>query len=261
MERFLIEDLNVPKDRIQSLLGSKRAQATHNDPTTPNRANIIETLMSLIYNTDIKHGDNIIIYFSGHGSSYSCEDYCGHGVGDIEALCPIDRTDENSSPVPDISDREINIILRQISHAKGHRITFILDCSHSGALTHSNPRFPAKNIPPMSSTLFKRMLDAADDTARTFPEYRSVFAAEWCPDMTSHVVLAACRTNESAKEELGTTGFHGVFTEALVRTLRSGDSDEISTYVDLVSSLNQSTTQVSVVAGRYKYAMLWYKNA
>ncbi|PBK82956.1 hypothetical protein ARMGADRAFT_868749, partial [Armillaria gallica] len=128
MERFLIEDLSVPKHRIQSLLGSKKAQATHNNPTTPNRANIIETLTSLIYNTSIKHGDNIIIYFSGHGSSYSCEDYCGHGVGNIEALCPIDRTDENSSPVPDISDREINIILRQISHAKGHRITFILDC-------------------------------------------------------------------------------------------------------------------------------------
>ncbi|KAK0227236.1 hypothetical protein EDD85DRAFT_890454, partial [Armillaria nabsnona] len=127
MQRFLIEDLSVPKHRIQSLFGSKKPQATH-DPTTPNRANIIETLTSLIYNTDIKHGDNIIIYFSGHGSSYSCEDYYGHGVGDIEALCLIDRTDENSSSIPDISDREINIILRQISHAKGHRITLILDC-------------------------------------------------------------------------------------------------------------------------------------
>ncbi|PBK79617.1 hypothetical protein ARMGADRAFT_870834, partial [Armillaria gallica] len=128
MERFLIEDLSIPKHRIQSLLGSKKAQVTHNNPTTPNRANIIETLTSLIYNTSINHSDNIIIYFSGHGSSYSCEDYCGHGVGDIEALCLIDCTDENSSPIPDISNREINIILRQISHAKGHQITFILDC-------------------------------------------------------------------------------------------------------------------------------------
>ncbi|PBK82706.1 hypothetical protein ARMGADRAFT_946076, partial [Armillaria gallica] len=104
MQRFLIEDLSIPKHRIQSLFGSKKPQATHNNPTTPNCANIIKTLISLIYNTDIKHGDNIIIYFSGHGSSYSCEDYYGHGVSDIKALCLIDHTDENSSSIPDISD-------------------------------------------------------------------------------------------------------------------------------------------------------------
>ncbi|PBK82916.1 hypothetical protein ARMGADRAFT_1089819 [Armillaria gallica] len=69
MERFLIEDLSVPKHKIQSLLGSKKAQAKYNDPTTPSCANIIEALTSLIYNTDINHGGNIIIYFSRHGSS------------------------------------------------------------------------------------------------------------------------------------------------------------------------------------------------
>ncbi len=127
--------------------------------------------MSLIYNTDIKHGDNIIIYFSGHSSSYSCEEYCGHGVDNIEVLCPIDCIDGNSSPIPDISDREINIILKKIAHIKGYRITFILDCSHSGAMIHSNPQFSVKNIPPLSSTLFKCMLDTADDTARSFPEF------------------------------------------------------------------------------------------
>ncbi len=71
--------------------------------------------------------------------------------------------------------------------------------------------------------------------------------------MTSHVVLAVCRENENAKEELGTTRFHGIFTEALVWTLRSGDLYEILTYVDLMSSLNRSTMQVSVTAGRYKH--------
>ncbi len=105
------------------------------------------------------------------------------------------------------------------------------------------------------------MLDAADNTTKNFLEYRSEFVAEWCPDMTSHVILAACREHEIAKEEWGETGFHGVFTESLVQTLRSGASNERQTYVDLVSSLNQSTTQVSVVAGRYKHSMLWYQNA
>ncbi len=260
MQKFLIEDLGVPQCRIQSLLGSKK-QVGASDTSLPTRANIIQTLTSLIYNSKIEHGDNIVIYFSGYGSVYSCEEYCGKGAGTIESLCPIDRTEEDSFPVPDISDREINIILRQISHAKGHRITLILDCSHSGAVIDNLPGLSGKNIPPMSSESLKCMLDAADDTARDLPEYQSVFAAEWCPDMTSHVILAACREHGVAKEERGEKGFHGVFTESLVRTLRSGASNERSTYVDLVSSLNRSTTQVSAVAGRYKHSMLWYKNA
>ncbi|KAK0443319.1 hypothetical protein EV421DRAFT_544368 [Armillaria borealis] len=260
MEKFLVEDLGVPKRRIQSLLGSKK-QVAPSDPFLPTRANIIQTLTILIYNSEIEHGDNIVIFFSGYGSVYSCEEYCGKGAGTIESLCPIDRTEEDSFPVPDISDREINIILRQIAHAKGHRITLILDCSHSGAVVDDHPGLSGKNIPPMSRKSLTCMLDAADDTAKNFPEYQSVFAAEWRPDMTSHVILAACREHEIAKEERGETGLHGVFTESLVRTLRSGAANERPTYVDLVSSLNRSTTQVSAVAGRYKDSMLWYQNA
>ncbi len=119
MERFLIEDLGIPKRRIQSLLGSKM-QVAPIDPSIPTCANIIQTLTSLIDNPEIEHGDNIVIYFSGHGSVYSCKEYCGKGAGTVEVLCPIDRTEEDDSPIPDISDREINIILRQIAHAKGH---------------------------------------------------------------------------------------------------------------------------------------------
>ncbi|KAK0474334.1 caspase domain-containing protein [Armillaria luteobubalina] len=260
IEAFLVESLGVPKSRIQILLGSKTRGAP-GDPALPTRANIIQTLTSLIYNSEIEHGDNIVIYFSGHGSSYFCEEYCRNGAGSIEALCPMDRTEEDDLPVPDISDREINIILKQISHAKGHRITLILDCSHSGPVLDDSPGRSGKNIPPMSSKSLTRMLDAADDTAENFPECQSVLAPEWRPDMTSHVILAACRGREIAKEERVEIGLHGVFTESLVRTLKSGASNERSTYIDLVSSLNRSMRQESAVAGRYKHAMLWYRNA
>ncbi|KAK0217300.1 hypothetical protein IW262DRAFT_1299243 [Armillaria fumosa] len=214
MEAFLVEDLGVPKSRIQILLGSK-TQGAHGDPTLPTRANIIQTHTSLIYNSEIEHGDNIVIYFSGHGSSYFCEEYCRKGAGPVEALCPMDRTEEDGFPVPDINDP---------------------------------PGLSGKNIPPMSRKSLTCMLDAADDTAKNFPECQSVFAAEWRPDMTSHVILAACREREIAKEERVETGLHGVFTESLVRTLKSGAS-------------NERSTQESAVAGRYKHAMLWYRNA
>ncbi|KAK0213453.1 hypothetical protein DFS33DRAFT_1226655, partial [Desarmillaria ectypa] len=106
------------------------------------RANIIHTLLRISADTRINKGDNIVIYFSGHGSKYLCSDYPHYrgtiaGKGTIEALCHIDRDtlDKNGITIPDISDREINTILSEISRTKGHRITFILDCCHSSSLT------------------------------------------------------------------------------------------------------------------------------
>ncbi|KAK0227261.1 hypothetical protein EDD85DRAFT_753015, partial [Armillaria nabsnona] len=127
MERYLTEDLGVPKHRIQRLLGSKE-HASSDNYHIPTRVNIVQTLVGLMNNAEIQNGDNIIIYFSGHGSGYSTVRYCSSANDSIEALCSIDRMEGNGSHVPDISDREINTIFQNISLAKGHHITFLLDC-------------------------------------------------------------------------------------------------------------------------------------
>ncbi|KAK0219285.1 peptidase C14, caspase domain-containing protein, partial [Armillaria nabsnona] len=130
MERYLTENLGVPRNRIQLLLGSTE-HTSPDDPMYPSRAHIIDALLSLITNPEIAHGDNIIIYYAGHGSRYPLtEDDKDDETEYIEALCPIDRDTpgEHGKPVPDISDRELNTILTLISLSKGHRITVILDC-------------------------------------------------------------------------------------------------------------------------------------
>ncbi|KAK0205780.1 hypothetical protein DFS33DRAFT_1228998, partial [Desarmillaria ectypa] len=135
MREFLIDDLGVPERRIQCLLGPQNP--IPGDLLTPSRANIVNTLHSLISNDEIQRGDNIIIYYAGHGSSYHCPMHfyignsrCSRELCPIEALCPIDRDtiDANGLPIPDISDRELNAIFAEISRVKGHKITFIADC-------------------------------------------------------------------------------------------------------------------------------------
>ncbi|KAK0213449.1 peptidase C14, caspase domain-containing protein, partial [Desarmillaria ectypa] len=120
--KYLTEVLKVPAEKIQLLL-------------SPNpKPNIIRTLINISTSTKIQPGDQIILYFSGHGTSYPCATYFTDtigGQGNIEALCPMDR----GSIIPDISDREINIILKQICRSKGHRITVFLDCCHSASGT------------------------------------------------------------------------------------------------------------------------------
>ncbi|KAK0219720.1 hypothetical protein EDD85DRAFT_728376, partial [Armillaria nabsnona] len=142
VEEYLADDLLVPRERIQILLGPRN----HSDTVTgasslPSRANILSLLFSLTTNPNIEHGDPIIIFFAGHGSRYPLsdhdddEDECPPKF--VEAFCPMDRgtLDSSGVPIPSITDRELNTILSQISRTKGHRITVILDCCHAGSVT------------------------------------------------------------------------------------------------------------------------------
>ncbi|SJL15380.1 uncharacterized protein ARMOST_18876 [Armillaria ostoyae] len=273
MKDYLLKDLGVPEDRLQLLLGPNEHMSRTYD--IPSRKNIIGTLLSLITNPDIMNGDNIIIYFSGHGSNYSWFDYYSQqahdsdrafddvlATGSVEALCPIDRNepDDKGCPIPDISDREINIILSELSRVKGNRITLILDCCHSSSASRSISEPVVRNLRPLPRGSFEDMLFAADDNLGQFPCHRSVFAEDWRPDTESHVVLAACSEYEFAKEMPGDTGFNGFFTKSLIRTLTSGHLTEEATYVDLVAALDRSCHQTPVAAGKHKDSKLWYHN-
>ncbi|KAK0186415.1 caspase domain-containing protein [Armillaria mellea] len=271
VEEYLKKDLGVPQEQIQLLLGSEHAPTT--DPFFPTRVNIIKTLLDLVGNPLIRNGDNIIIYFSGHGSSYSSSDYFDSSDetdgspravdgSNIEAICPIDRDviDACGLPVPDISDREINAILHQISRSKGHRITFILDCSHSGTHTRHFLEPGTRTIPPLPRASLRRMVHAADESCGQYPSYQPVSARDWRPDMSSHVVLAACKEYQTAKEVESEAGYNGIFTQGLISTLRSESLSERSTYVDLLFSLPRRRGQTPIIAGKHKREQLWYKN-
>ncbi|PBK82928.1 hypothetical protein ARMGADRAFT_876482, partial [Armillaria gallica] len=117
MVEFLVHDLGMSEGHIKCRI----------DVDSPICEHIINTLLSLTTKPEIQYGDNIIIYFAGHGSSYK---WGTSWEGCIEALCPMDRTSSSGTydSIPDISDREINTILTEISRTKGSHITFILDC-------------------------------------------------------------------------------------------------------------------------------------
>ncbi|KAK0224517.1 hypothetical protein EDD85DRAFT_859550 [Armillaria nabsnona] len=259
VEKYLKEEMGIPQDRIQLLLGSQSASV--DDSSFPSRTNIVDTLLGLVDNPQIKVGDNIIIYFSAHGSGYSPNDYHfgdaedSHsldGVDDsIEAICPIDRDaiDSSGLRVPDISDREINSIFQQISRSKGHRITFILDSFHSGTHVRCFPEPGTRIVPPLPRASLRRMLHMADENLSRYPSYKSILDSDW-------------RSNEYqiAREVESETGYNGIFTRAVIDALRSGNLSEESTYIDLLCSLPVRRGQTPVVAGKNKSDRLWFKN-
>ncbi|KAK0505520.1 hypothetical protein EDD18DRAFT_1047242, partial [Armillaria luteobubalina] len=129
MEKYLTEDLGIPNNCIQLLVGSEEHKSL-DDPMCPSCAHIIGVLLSLSMNPEITYEDNIIIYYSEHGSYYPYNTEEDAEPEYIETLSPIDcdTLGKDGKYVPDISDREFNTILSLLSRAKGHRITLILDC-------------------------------------------------------------------------------------------------------------------------------------
>ncbi|KAK0474394.1 hypothetical protein IW261DRAFT_553815 [Armillaria novae-zelandiae] len=262
MEKYMVESLGVPCIRIQLLLGSKE-HTSPGDPMYPSRAHIIDAFLGIIDNPEIIHGDNIVIFYARHGSCYPLEGKCD-AKKYVEALCPIDRdtVGDDDKPVLDISDREFNTILKQISRVKGHCITVILDCCHSGGLTRNPREARARAFPPTKRATLEDMLIAGDKTLSGSPGYRSISSKDWCSDMSSHVVMAACKDNQFATSKMvegedGMDRYNGIFTDSLVRAPQSGCCTRETTYVDLVRSLDRTHHQTPVVAGERKDARLW----
>lgn len=115
-------------------------------------------------------------------------------------------------------------------------------------------------MPPLPRASFDKMLQAADRNMQRFPDYRSILDEDWGPNMDSHVILAACREYQLTKEIRGKSGFHGVFTQSLLHTLRSGCLTKDATYTDLIDVLPWSDCQTPVVAGERKGTRLWYQD-
>ncbi|PBK72069.1 hypothetical protein ARMSODRAFT_932420 [Armillaria solidipes] len=268
MKKLLIDDVGVPEKHIQSLLGSQNPTPP-DDPLSPSRANILKILHGLIDNPEIERNDNIIIYYAGHGSSYYCSEHsftpeakCQTGACPIEALCPIDRDtmDSDGHWITDISYREVNVLLAQISHAKGHHITFITDCCHASSFDRIQGRDSAiRTTRPTFHSDVNDMLRVADQRLKHLPGYQSVLSRDWKPDMGSHVVLAACRDYQYASETEGKGGYSGIFTKTLIGVLKSGVWRKGVTYVEVTHLLNQSYSQTPVVAGDHIYDRIWYQ--
>ncbi len=81
------------------------------------------------------------------------------------------------------------------------------------------------------------MLCTANERLK-FPGDHSILLKDWQPDMSSHVLLAASKDHQVAKETLGNQGFGGVFTITLVRVLRSDNWKKETMYIELTHLLN-----------------------
>ena len=209
--------------------------------------------------------DNILIYFAGHGASYDANAFFKRSHDQIEALCPSDRGKDTKTDklIPDISDRELSIILMELHDIKGGNISVVLDCCHSGGATREAAGTRVRAGNPLSDGL-KLMLRAADKDSRRLDKTKKACDEKLGWDPNTSVLIAACTAGERAKEGDFDGKAQGYFTRALLRVLRD-EAHKDKTYTDigaeitkLIPSYKGSHVQNPLVLGERQHCRMWF---
>jgi hypothetical protein len=153
--------------------------------------------------------DTALFWFSGHGSEAIAPQWCWFlepGAMVQTLVC----ADSRRPGVPDLWDKELSVLLDTVAERAGH-VAVVLDSCHSDGATRTlidqEPAARTRSVEP-----------AAPRTATSFiREVRDRAASDRQPE---HVVLAACRSFETAQELPIDGGIRGVFTWALLDGLR-----------------------------------------
>lgn len=234
VETFLLENLNVPSERVKILRDS---EAT--------REGIINAFKShLINNAEIQKGDQIFFHYSGHGARV--RDLQGiEPDGYHESLVAYDsRTPGNC----DLLDKELGELLDDLAQAKGSNITVILDSCHSGSGTRDVPA--DENTPlsreieaderPLPPEVAKKMAKLAGATRSVTPS-----VAGWVPGDMPYVLISGCRDEQLSREYEGSpTVWNGALTYFALEYLKR--MSPTATYRDL------HETVAAQVNGLYK---------
>ncbi len=171
-----------------------------------------------------KEGDVALFYYSGHGSQEpSPEEFWAIEPDRLdETLVCVDSRNEGSW---DLADKELDKLIGEVA-AKGPHIAVILDCCHSGSGTRA-----IEEVVRLAPTDLRRrpigsfLVSPAEALTRDADEGRFATAEG------RHVLFAACRPDETAKEYSGDGKRRGAFSFFLGEALKAAAG--VPTYRDL----------------------------
>ncbi|KAG8755819.1 hypothetical protein FRC14_003630 [Serendipita sp. 396] len=235
VKRYLTLKLRVPEKNVQTLLDK---QAT--------RSNIIDGIRGLANNPLISHNDPILIFYAGHGTEAPSPNGWYAQRSKVQSIVPQDYGEiKGGKRVHCIPDRSIGILLQELANAKGDNIVVIFDCCHSGSGTRDGSR-RVRSV--RVSEDIPEDLDI-EIWGRKNGENADVPAEA---SGSSHVLLAACASNQSAIEN----NRQGLFTRALLEAVSEIGFRNL-TYASLIRHLPDLPGQVPRCEGNNR-DRLWF---
>ncbi|KZV62253.1 hypothetical protein PENSPDRAFT_758829 [Peniophora sp. CONT] len=249
---YLRNELLVPDSQIV-LLRNKQAR----------RRDILREIQALGISGarhGFREGDPILIYFAGYGTTAKSPDdwpTSGQVISlivpydanlNFEALddLPVDmraRRDYVKRIYP-IPDRTISALLRMLAEFCGDNITLILDCCHSASGTRgSGDELRERGVFIDDCESIPSDLDEEIWSEVSLGRAAGVTEGFGRSGTRSHVLLAACREGEVARELKS-----GIFTHGFLDALRKFNVGSI-TYTELVSGIPHPPNQTPQCEG------------
>ncbi|KAJ7464405.1 caspase domain-containing protein [Mycena latifolia] len=225
------------------------------------RKNILATFRSHFIENDRipdKGDTTMILFYAGHGTRMEAPDNLGTADGKVEAICPVDERTKDAAGkyVYTIPDYILGWLLRELANTKGPNITVICDSCHAGGVGREIgvARNASSLSPHVPLELDSHLWRGKTATAQAH--------SMWEAGATSHVLLAACREDETAREIRYTDkSVHGRFTETLIFQLRRARATlETITYAELLNLLPQWSGQTPHCGGERRNRLVFDGN-
>ncbi|MER9947173.1 caspase family protein [Mesorhizobium sp. M0047] len=167
--------------------------------------------------------DDVVLFgYSGHGSQQQSPEQFWNIEPDHldETLVLHDSRSEGSW---DLADKELSKLITEVSK-RGAHVVVLLDCCHSGSGTRA-PGVSVTAVRRAPTDLRQRSLESFIFTLDELSEVGSTRDLRTSPSgwegTGRHVLLAACRDDEEAKEYQGGDTTRGAFSYFLGETLRT----------------------------------------
>ena len=220
--RGCVNDINAIESYLRGRLASEGFQlhlkALKNQEA--NRQTIIDSFRQHLCQAGQE--DVALFYYSGHGSQEPTPPDFWHIEPDHldeTLVCWDSRTSEGW----DLADKELAKLIAEVAEKEPH-ITIVLDCCHSGSGTR-NPLLET-GIRRVPADQRRRPLESFLFSLQELPELSTAFRSPaehpsgWTIPKGRHVLLAACRDNEEAKEYYADGQSRGAFSFFLLETLK-----------------------------------------
>jgi uncharacterized caspase-like protein len=238
-----VNDLNAIEELLTKRFGGDTLHLLKLTNAEATRDRVIQSFRKHL--GQAKKKDVALFFYAGHGSQVP--------TGGLFPAIEPDRLNESivchDSRLPgglDLVDKDIATLIREVT-AKGVHLTTIFDSCHSGSVTRGD-KDDAKGADGLPTMMERRLAkrpdaqladaylsDPAELDAAFHASSRSVASAApgaatltlttaigYVPDETgTHVLLAACEDNQSAKEYFAGGARHGAFTYFLTQTLQT----------------------------------------
>jgi pimeloyl-ACP methyl ester carboxylesterase len=175
--------------------------------------------------------DVALFYYSGHGSQEDAPPEFWHVEPDRlnETLVCFDSREKGQW---DLADKELAILIANVARQDPH-ILCVLDCCHSGSGTRADLE-DGITVRRAPTDRRHRSIETFLDGALTLTSVGSAsLRTGWGGTISGkHILMAACRSSETAKETREDGKTHGAFTAALLSALRQTKGS--ITYRDLL---------------------------